>query len=84
LFEAFASTPGIHAINFGDPEMQNSAARYEVAARHKVFLLWDGELSEGCERINTCINHKLITKSWAKAELLARELHTGIHGAARG
>jgi len=68
LFEAFASTPGIYAINFGNPEMQDLAARYEVAARHKVCLLWDGELPQECNHITTGIIHKRIAKSWAEAE----------------
>jgi hypothetical protein len=33
-------------FDFGNPEMQDLAARYEVAARYKVCLLWDGELPE--------------------------------------
>jgi hypothetical protein len=76
LFEAFASTPGIYAINFGNPEMQDLAARYEVAARHKVCLLWDGELPQGCDHMTTGIIHKRIAKSWAEAEAIARELYT--------
>jgi hypothetical protein len=75
LFEAFASTPGIYAINFGNPEMQDLAARYEVAARHKVCLLWDGELPQECEQITTGIIHKRIANSWAEAQAMARELY---------
>ena len=75
LFEAFASTPGIYAINFGNPEMQDLAARYEVAARYKVCLLWDGELPQECEQITTGIIHKRIANSWAEAQAMARELY---------
>jgi hypothetical protein len=74
LFDAFASTPGVYAINFGNPEMQDLAARYEVAARYKVCLLWDGEAPQGYDHITTGIIHKRIAKSWAEAEAMAREL----------
>ena len=55
--------------------MQDLAARYEVAASHKVCLLWDGELPQGCDQITTGIIHKRIAKSWAEAEAMARELY---------
>lgn len=76
FFAAMAATPGIYAINFGNPEMQDLKERYQVAAKHKVCLLWDGELPQGCEHIVTGIIHKRIAHSWAEAQGMAQELRS--------
>ena len=75
FFPAMTTTPGITAINFGNPEMQNFTARYEAARPNKVCLLWDGDLPESLDYITTGVIHKKIAKSWAEAERLAGQLN---------
>ena len=75
FFPAMTTTPGVTAINFGNPEMQDFMTRYEVAQEEKVCLLWDGELPESLDHITTGVVHKKIAKSWAEAEKLAIELN---------
>jgi hypothetical protein len=68
-------TPGVTAIQFGNPEMQDFLARYEVAQAKKVCLLWDGYLPESLDHLTTGIIHKKICKTWAAAEAEAARLH---------
>jgi hypothetical protein len=75
FFEHMATTPNVTAIQFGNPEMQDFVARYEVARVNKVCLLWDGELPDTLDHISTGVVHKKIAKTWAEAELLAARIH---------
>ncbi len=74
FYEQMTETPGVTAIQFGNPEMQDFSTRYEVAERQKVCLLWDGDLPEEFDHITTGVIHKKITKSWEDAEAWAEQL----------
>lgn len=72
FFARMATTPQVTGINFGNPELQDFAARYEVARQNRVCLLWDGDLPGSFDPITTGVVHKKIARSWAEAEALAR------------
>ncbi len=74
FFPAMATTPGVTAIQFGNPEMQNFMARYELARENRVCLLWDGDLPEELDPITTGVIHKKIATTWGEAETLAARL----------
>lgn len=67
FFEHMTDTPGVTAIQFGNPEMQDFMARYQVAQAKKVCLLWDGNLPESLDYIQTGVVHKKICQTWAEA-----------------
>jgi hypothetical protein len=70
------ATPGVTAIQFGNPEMQDFMARYEIAKENKVCMLWDGDLPDTLDQIKTGVIHKDIHKSWTAAEAAAVTLAT--------
>ncbi len=74
FYEHMTDTPGVTAIQFGNPEMQDFVARYEIAEKKKVCLLWDGHLPESLDHIKTGVIHKKICKTWAEAEAEAARL----------
>lgn len=74
FYEHMTDTAGVTAIQFGNPEMQDFMARYEIAEQKKVCLLWDGHLPESLDHIKTGVIHKKICKTWAEAEAEAARL----------
>ncbi len=74
FFDHMATTPAVTAIQFGNPEMQDFAARYRIAEANKVCLLWDGELPSSLDHITTGVVHKRIAKTWAQAQAWAAQL----------
>jgi hypothetical protein len=74
FFEHMTTTPGVTAIQFGNPELQDFLARYEIANKNKVCMLWDGELPVTLKHITTGVVHKHIVKSWTEAETAAKAL----------
>ncbi|MCO6452300.1 MAG: hypothetical protein J5I90_16095 [Caldilineales bacterium] len=74
FYEHMVNTPGVSGINFGNPEMQDFVARYELAEPRKICLLWDGDLPPELDHITTGVVHKRIARSWDQAEAWAREL----------
>lgn len=74
FYQHMVNTPGITAIQFGNPEMQDFAARYELAQEHKICLLWDGDLPDKFDQITTGVIHKKIVPSWAEAQAMAARL----------
>lgn len=57
IFPDLISTPGLHGVNFGNPEMQNLQAIYSEAAPRKITIIsWSGPFtSEDAEHIKTGI-----------------------------
>ena len=78
FFEHMTGTPGVTAIQFGNPEMQDFMARYELAQASKVCMLWDGDLPDPLDHIKTGVVHKKIVKSWAEAEAAAAKLQQSL------
>ncbi len=74
FFEHMATTPGVSALQFGNPEMQDFAARYEIAKKNEVCMLWDGDMPQNLDDIKTGVIHKDIHKSWAGAEAASKVL----------
>ncbi len=74
IFGPLAETPGVTSINFGNPEMQDFAARYAIAQAHGVALLWDGPLGPEHDAITTGVIHKHIMHTWDDAVRLADTL----------
>jgi hypothetical protein len=74
FFEHMVTTPGVTAIQFGNPEMQDFEARYELARQHQVCLLWDGDLPAEFDHVKTGVVHKHICNSWVEAETAAQAL----------
>lgn len=74
FYEHMVVTPGVTALQFGNPEMQDFMARYELAQEQKVCLLWDGPMPETLDHIKTGVIHKHIVKDWAEAEQAAARL----------
>ncbi|MBI5304981.1 MAG: hypothetical protein HY868_22810 [Chloroflexi bacterium] len=74
FFEEMADTPGITAINFGNPEMQNLVERYKIAAEKKICLMWDGAIPVEAAHINTGIIHRYVVNSWGEAVVTANRL----------
>ena len=74
FFEHMTDTSGVTAIQFGNPEMQDFTARYEIARKNKVCMLWDGDMPDSLAHIKTGVVHKHICKSWAEAETAAKAL----------
>jgi hypothetical protein len=67
IFDPLTATPGITSVNFGNPEMQDFAARYQLAQERRVALLWDGPIPPECEHITTGLIHKRIVSTWDEA-----------------
>lgn len=74
FFDHMATTPGVTAIQFGNPEMQDFMGRYEIAKENKVCMLWDGDLPGALDHIKTGVIHKRIAKTWSQAEAWAAQL----------
>lgn len=74
FFEHMTTTPGVTAIQFGNPEMQDFTTRYEIAKKNKVCMLWDGDMPASLDHIKTGVVHKHICKSWAEAETASKAL----------
>ncbi len=74
FFEHMVGTAGVSAIQFGNPEMQDFSARYDIAKKAKICLLWDGDLPAEFDDITTGVVHKQICKSWAEAEAASKKL----------
>lgn len=73
FFEHLVTTPGITAVNFGNPELQDFTARYTLASENRVCLLWDGDLPKAFGHVTTGVVHKRVARTWAEAEALAAE-----------
>lgn len=74
FYEQMTDTPGVTAIQFGNPEMQDFQERYKIAQQNQICLLWDGDLPDSLNHIKTGVVHKRIAKSWAEAEAWAAQL----------
>ncbi len=67
FYDQLLNTPGITSVNFGNPEMQNLLERYAAARQNRVCLMWDGDIPNAAQHIQTGIIHRQIVKSWAEA-----------------
>lgn len=74
FYEEMIDTPGITAINFGNPELQDLCQRIALAAPKKICLMWDGEIPAEAQDIHTGIIHRCTVESWAEAVEIARRL----------
>jgi hypothetical protein len=74
FYEVMANTPGITAINFGNPEMQNLVERHQIAQEKKICLMWDGDIPREAAHINTGIIHRYVVNSWGEAVATAKRL----------
>ena len=74
IFDPLTATPGVTSVNFGNPEMQDFAARYALAQERGVALLWDGPIPDAQRDITTGVIHKQIAPTWDAALSLARAL----------
>jgi hypothetical protein len=73
ILSAMLSTPGIHALNFGNPEMQDWETVSQQGIEHKVCLLWD-DIIPNDEQGRTGVIQKKVACSWKEATEIAAHI----------
>jgi len=74
IFPEILATPGIHSLNFGNPEMQEWGDVYQQAVDHQVCLLWDDQIPDDNNQIKTGVIQKKLAHSWDQANQIAAQI----------
>jgi hypothetical protein len=71
ILHEMLKTPGIHSLNFGNPELQDWNDVYSQALSQQVCLLWDDDIPEKRNQSVTGVIHKRFAHTWKEAEQFA-------------
>jgi hypothetical protein len=74
IFPEILAIPGIHALNFGNPEMQDWQFVYKQAIDKHICLLWDDQIPDKDNQIKTGVVQKVFPHSWEQAKQIASSI----------